>query len=714
MINRRLLYFLETNKLLCPFQNAFRAFRNTAPNIMRLISSAHKGFEKREPTLAVFLDLSSAFNKVHRSTVLLKLHDMGIRGRMAEFLKSFLKPRDFRIKCLSVMSDTHKLEHGLPQGGVLSPSLFLIAINDIGKQLYLTIPPVHFSLYADDLALWCTRPTLNQACFTMQKALNQTSEWCKTWGFFFSVPKSAAMVFKRGPAAQNISLKIDNEPIFLVNSHKFLGITLDTRLTFRAHVEDVRNRCLKRMNVLKCVCGRNWGADRKTLTTLYFGLIRSVLDYNCFVLSLACQTFSKRLESIQSSCLRIISGAFRTTPVVALQADTNIPSLADRRMLLLLRSYLQAACTPDHPSSACFAFPANRNPSRSRRPPLTLGRCLDNAAKTLQFLTLAPRPRPPPFPFWSHHPFSVHSLLTDTKANTTEIEIISSFREYKHDYATYSFFYTDGSAHGLKTGAAVYNDNYMLKVRLPDYSTVFSAEIYAIKAALSIIKRKHISKAVICSDSRAALQAIMRFEEIKHPDVYEIIKEMTTLPPSQHVILLWIPGHSAIPGNVQADKMANEAIELPTGTPKPIALCDTLHHLKECFKEYLQTKWESHHDKHLIRIKPILRNWPTSSRENRAREVLLARLRLGHTRLTHSHIFDNSPSPKCTTCNEILTVEHILLYCRIYTTERQNILMCLRKLRLEPTLSNLLGDDHPEIINEIIDFFEKGKLACEI
>ena len=99
MVNTRLRYYLESKCCIDPCQSGFRKGRSTADNVIRLLSDVQTSWEFRKPTVAVFLDLISAFNKVHRSAVIYKLHQIGIRGHMAFFLCNFLQPRSFRVRC---------------------------------------------------------------------------------------------------------------------------------------------------------------------------------------------------------------------------------------------------------------------------------------------------------------------------------------------------------------------------------------------------------------------------------------------------------------------------------------------------------------------------------------------------------------------------------------------------------------------------------------
>ena len=117
---------------------------------------------------------------------------------------------------------------------------------------------------------------------------------------------------------QGICLKLKNGIIKFESSVKFLGVIFDRRLTWRAHIQYVINRCNKRMNLLRAVSGNDWGADKKTLLTLYRTLIRSVVDYGSIAYDNASKTTKKLLDQSQSKALRICCGAMMMTPIAAM------------------------------------------------------------------------------------------------------------------------------------------------------------------------------------------------------------------------------------------------------------------------------------------------------------------------------------------------------------------------------------------------------------
>ena len=136
-------------------------------------------------------------------------------------------------------------------------------------------------------------------------------------------------------------LKVNNEPIPENSHHSFLGITLDSRLIYRLHIQGVKSKGQKRLNVIRALSATQWGGDRKTLLLLYKSLVRSVLEYNSFIFTHIALSNQKQLETIQNSALRIVTGAFRTTPTNSLLTEVNLPTLAERSHIALFKYYFK-------------------------------------------------------------------------------------------------------------------------------------------------------------------------------------------------------------------------------------------------------------------------------------------------------------------------------------------------------------------------------------
>ena len=147
MINKRLTWFLESNNHISRFQSGFRSDRSTTDNLVRLETFIRDAFIKKEHVVAVFFDLEKAYDTTWRYGILKDIHKLGLRGRLPTFIENFLADRVMQVRVGSFLSDYYDQEQGVPQGGVLSTTLFSIKINDVVKCLgNLT----DCSLYVDD------------------------------------------------------------------------------------------------------------------------------------------------------------------------------------------------------------------------------------------------------------------------------------------------------------------------------------------------------------------------------------------------------------------------------------------------------------------------------------------------------------------------------------------------------------------------------------
>ena len=108
-----------------------------------------------------------------------------------------------------------------------------------------------------------------------------------------------------------------------INEHKFLDLVFNKKLIFILHLKYLRSSCNKRLQLLHVIAHTEWGADWRTLLKLYMSLIRSKLDYSSFIYQSARKTYLKILNPICHGGLRLVLGAFWTSPVKSLYAEAN-------------------------------------------------------------------------------------------------------------------------------------------------------------------------------------------------------------------------------------------------------------------------------------------------------------------------------------------------------------------------------------------------------
>nr|KAG5703189.1 hypothetical protein BaRGS_027354 [Batillaria attramentaria] len=268
MINKRLMWHLESNNLITKEKTAFRKNRSTEDQLVYLAQSIENAFQEKKKVVATFIDLSKAFDKVWKDGLLLKLLTAGIAGRMFNWIKSFLCHRTARVKLDSSLSHTVKIREGVPQGAVISPTLFVVFINDISSSLSRHISR---ALHADDFAMWNASESTSSATVRMQEALNTTSKWATDWCVTINSQKTVATCFSLSNTKETLRLTINNQQIPQEDTPTYLGTKLDKKLTWNPHIREMEKRATKRLSLMKKLAGTKWGANSSILKRVYIG-----------------------------------------------------------------------------------------------------------------------------------------------------------------------------------------------------------------------------------------------------------------------------------------------------------------------------------------------------------------------------------------------------------------------------------------------------------
>jgi len=217
------------------------------------------------------------------------LHQAGLRGRLPCFIQGFLQNRQFSVRLGACLSKLFDQEMGVPQGRVLSVTLFALKINSIVKAIS---PGIECSLYVDDFLIVYRSKYMHIIQRHLQRSLNMLSHWADTNGFKFSSSKTVCMHFCRLRSAHpNPELTLNGTLIPVVEQTKFLRVIFDNKLTFLPHIRYLKGKCVKALNLLRVVAHTSWGADQHTLLHLYRSLVRSKLDYGSAVYDSARESY---------------------------------------------------------------------------------------------------------------------------------------------------------------------------------------------------------------------------------------------------------------------------------------------------------------------------------------------------------------------------------------------------------------------------------------
>ena len=148
------------------------------------------------------------------------------------------------------------LREGVPQGGVLSPTLFRVYVNDIIAELPRKI---HSALHADDMVIWCSEEYITTANYRMQQALEVLESWTKKWSVKVNSTKTTYTVFSLSPQEQKVALRLGNQTLNAEDNPMYLGVTFDKRLTWKQNTQRTESRAKVRLALMKKLASTTWG-----------------------------------------------------------------------------------------------------------------------------------------------------------------------------------------------------------------------------------------------------------------------------------------------------------------------------------------------------------------------------------------------------------------------------------------------------------------------
>ncbi|GBN70030.1 hypothetical protein AVEN_212119-2-1, partial [Araneus ventricosus] len=272
------------------------------------------------------------------------------------------------------------------------------------------------------------------------------------------------------------------------------------------------------------------------------------------------------------------------------------------------------------------------------------------------------------FPPWDSPQFSFLNPFSGfDKSTTAPITFQQLFHHHRYRYSSFVPIFTDGSKSDGHVGCGVVFPSDTLSYRLHNCCSVFTAELVAIFCALQEISPSSQRKFIIYTDSMSALESLSHYDNRIHPVALEILSVLKFLRNKGFsIIFCWVPSHVGISGNETADVIARFASDF---LQRALSYCDIKKSLVSHLMSAWQQKWNLLTRNKLYSVKPSIGLW--SALPMREFDVKLTRLRIGHTRFTHRHLFLGQRAPRCPTCQVDFTVNHILIECPSFKCHRE-------------------------------------------
>ena len=327
---------LMSHELLNPNQSGFRPGDSTVNQLLSITHTMFKAFDCNPPldVRSVYLDISKAFDRVWHDGLIYKLKRCGVSGQLLFLIQSFLKDRKQRTVLNGQSSNWGDISAGVPQG----PLFFLVYINDLAVGLKCNV-----KLFADDTSLFTVVEDSNTAANDMNHDLDLISQWAHTWRMSFNPdPQKQAveLTFSRKKIQiDHPVILFNNIPVKKVVEHKHLGIILDSKLSFSAHIKSAISKTRKGISLLKYLSNY---LPRHTLNELYKLYVRPHLDYGDVIYHIPAKVcdlsqnivlpnLMDKLESVQYSAALAVTGTWRGTSREKLYTDLGWESLSSRR-----------------------------------------------------------------------------------------------------------------------------------------------------------------------------------------------------------------------------------------------------------------------------------------------------------------------------------------------------------------------------------------------
>jgi ribonuclease HI len=686
MVKNRMYHALEKNRAIDPCQTGFRTARCSEDQVLRITQQVDNAFQHRtdKRTVLVLIDFKRAYDKVWKYGLLHKLRACGFPRCVVRWCKQFLWDRQARVRIGSRRSRYRVFREGLPQGSVLSPFFFLVYINDL---THLLPDDVSVSLFADDVAVWASASTTAEASAKVQRALDRIETWADEWRMEISAEKCESTLFSLDPRDAHVQpeVKLMGVQVPFSSAPTFLGVRFDRQLSFRDHVESVEQRMKKRMQPLRALSGRSFGAAASELRTMYLAYIRSVLDYCGGAYLPACaDTTLKKLQVVQNQAARCITRCTKTTPADVLSREANLIPVKTRGEQLAAIA-LARAMTRSH-DDPLRRVTQNRPAQRLRRMRSWLAPAeavRDRAG--LRDAQLAAALHAPSHPPWK--PVTARAIFNVTLTLRTGRDDLPATRLAQTTQLLEALgpadveVWTDGSVvdgtgcggGGVAICRTGLND-IELAVPAGRICSSYRSELVAIDKALEALCARVDTAGLyvrLCTDSLAAVRRLSAGPRQQTDVLCDAIwtKISTLCETTEKLEFVWVPGHSGIAGNDQADDLADIGTRRPQAGIQiafPIAKAAIIRTTRKKWLTEDCVRAHRHFTATKGRIPVLADQMGLSVYEGK----LVSQLRSGHCPLLRAylHWIRAEASPACLQCEQAGrqvddTAEHFLLAC---------------------------------------------------
>ncbi|XP_072145534.1 uncharacterized protein [Dermacentor andersoni] len=649
MALRRLEWITAALDTLAAEQSGFRRLRATADCLADVIATLETAKRRGEAGYLILLDVESAFDRLPHATIMDALDALGVCGRMRSYIAAFLGGRTMRVRVAGALSRPRVVVTGVPQGSVLSPFLFNLALARIPD--YIPQFPAHevrVAVYADDIALFAIGPTSIGYAAAKTKAL-------------IVHPRYEGQYSTPGFTLHGVLLPWEKRV-------RYLGLVIDRRLNWRAAVAALRKGAAQVAGAARSLLARGQGCSPTLALRLYNSVASARILYALPLADLQ-PTQWKVMDADHRAVVRqflCLPRSSQSGATLAEAGETPISLRAEGRAL----NHVERLHRSRHGQQLISRLHSLPSSGMGRR--VTEFANLVRGGATCAWLA------PPPH---RERRLLIRTTVPGVrgKRNTPlcalQQETAAAINE---QLAGRVLVFTDGSV--LRDGAAAaacVTPDIPAQSQCTVLSAVSSthAELAAIDLAAELIYQRRIPAAAILTDSRAALHMLARADH-GPPLIQRLLRKIHGVcEQGCDLVLQWVPAHIGIHGNEEADRLARAAHTATVPRSLVVTPFDVARHT---VAGMLRAR---HPDARVASGNPP-RLLPRKGLHRRDRALLL-RLRVGCYRTAaRTHRLQGTGSPFCEKCADVEDLDHVLLRCREYTAQRDTLTSVYRRLGL--------------------------------
>ena len=333
--------YLTINEILTGDQHGFRTNFSTSSAILEFLTDIYQAKLTNMVTGCIYVDYQKAFDTINHNILFSKLYLYGFSKSCVNWFKSYLCNRSQRTKCDGTyISESKPVTIGVPQGSTLGPLLFILYVNDLChiKNIF----NINVKMYADDTVIYASGNSIPQVHRTLQLCLDYVYNWCISNRLYMNMKKTKMMWFentdKKTYPDANYTVSIDGSVLSRVYSYQYLGVELDSELSYDKHLDQVVNKTTQKLFIFRKI--RRF-ISQKNAILVYKQMILPLLEYCSILFNSGKKLKLDKVDKMQSKCICIIENCYdvsKRSKETLLCSTYGLESLQSRRDI-------QLACT---------------------------------------------------------------------------------------------------------------------------------------------------------------------------------------------------------------------------------------------------------------------------------------------------------------------------------------------------------------------------------